>query len=185
MIPPAVVIRRAVADSAEAEALAAFARRAFSEAFGADNPPEDMAAYLATTYGREKQQTELQNPDYITLIVEAASHVPKDGSIIGFAQVRRHVAPDCVGTDSPVELWRFYVDRLWHGTGVAQALMNAALGAGQELGGKTIWLGVWEHNSRAIRFYQKCGFQDVGTHVFVLGSDRQTDCVMMRSLADA
>jgi ribosomal protein S18 acetylase RimI-like enzyme len=182
MIPPAVVIRRGVPAPAEAATLAAFARRTFSEAFAADNPPEDMAAYLAAAYGQERQQAELANPAYITLIAEAGSRASEDGFIIGYAQVRCHPAPDCVRGKSPVELWRFYVDRRWHGTGVAQALMNAALDAGRDLGGKTIWLGVWERNPRAISFYQKCGFQDVGTHVFVLGTDRQTDRVMARSL---
>jgi ribosomal protein S18 acetylase RimI-like enzyme len=46
----------------------------------------------------------------------------------------------------------------------------------------TLWLGVWERNERAKAFYRKCGFADVGSQVFVLGTDAQTDRVMVRSL---
>jgi ribosomal protein S18 acetylase RimI-like enzyme len=80
-----------------------------------------------------------------------------------------------------VELARFYVDRPWHGRGVARELMDAARAAARNLGGRTFWLGVWEHNPRAIAFYAKCGFRDVGSHKFLVGSDLQTDRVMVHT----
>jgi ribosomal protein S18 acetylase RimI-like enzyme len=176
-----MVIRRASID--EAAALAAFATRAFAETFAAHNTPEDMATYLAKSYGDAQQRAELADSGMVTLIVEPAKAGPhREESIIGFAQVRRHPPPPCVRGAAPVELWRFYVDRPWHGAGVAQALMDGACEAARNLGGETIWLSVWERNARAIRFYAKCGFQDAGTQVFVLGSDHQTDRVMTRSL---
>ena len=49
-------------------------------------------------------------------------------------------------------------------------------------GATTLWLGVWEHNLRALAFYGKCGFVDVGEHVFLFGTESQTDRVMARSL---
>jgi ribosomal protein S18 acetylase RimI-like enzyme len=60
--------------------------------------------------------------------------------------------------------------------------MAAVLRAAVELGGVTLWLGVWERNPRAIAFYQKCGFRDVGSHDFWFGNDRQTDRVMVTAL---
>jgi ribosomal protein S18 acetylase RimI-like enzyme len=98
--------------------------------------------------------------------------------LIGYAQVRHSSPPECVSGPSPVELWRFYVDLPYQGRGVAQRLMRAVHLAAQALGGQTIWLSVWEHNPRAIAFYKKCGFADVGSKDFWLGSDRQTDRVM-------
>ena len=83
------------------------------------------------------------------------------------------VAPDAY------ELHRFYVDRPSQGTGVAQRLMAAVQDAARAAGARHLWLGVWEHNPRAIRFYAKRGFVDVGSHDFVLGADRQTDRVML------
>jgi len=81
-----------------------------------------------------------------------------------------------------VEVWRFYVDRAWHGAGVARPLMDAALEAARELGAGSVWLSVWERNPRAIAFYTKCGFRDVGSKLFIVGSDRQTDRVMAREI---
>ena len=45
-----------------------------------------------------------------------------------------------------------------------------------------VWLGVWEENPRAIRFYQKNGFVEFDKHIFRLGDDEQTDIMMKRFL---
>ena len=58
--------------------------------------------------------------------------------------------------------------------------MQAAIDEAQRRGHDTLWLGVWEHNPRARAFYRKWGFVEVGTHIFVLGSDPQTDILMQR-----
>lgn len=169
-----VAIRRAVpSDAAE---LAGLGARTFSDAFGADNRPEDLEAHLTTSYGIRQQAEELANPDMVTLVAE------HDGELAAFAQVRRGPAPACVAGESPVELWRFYVDRSWHGRGIAQRLMDASLAAARELGGRTLWLSVWERNPRAIAFYTKTGFRNVGTKDFWVGSDRQTDFVLVADL---
>ena len=65
---------------------------------------------------------------------------------------------------------------------VAQRLMAASLAAARELGATHVWLGVWERNPRAIAFYRKSGFREVGTQYFQLGSDRQRDLVVMREV---
>ena len=169
-----VAIRRAVPpDAAE---LAALGARTFSDAFGADNTAEDLEAHLSTSYGIRQQTEELANPEVVTLVAEHG------GELVAFAQVRRGPAPSCVAGESPVELWRFYVDRSWHGRGIAQRLMAASLDGARELGGRTIWLSVWERNPRAIAFYEKTGFRNVGTKDFWVGSDRQTDFVLVADL---
>jgi ribosomal protein S18 acetylase RimI-like enzyme len=168
------------AGPADAAALTALAERTFRDAFAADNRPEDVDAYVAATYSVEHQASELADPARITLVAETES-----GGLAGFVQLRESGAPACVSGPAQIELQRFYVDRPWQGRGLAQALMDAALDAAVRRGARTIWLAVWEHNPRAIRFYSRCGFRDVGSQPFVLGSDRQTDRVMMRSLPEA
>ena len=79
-----------------------------------------------------------------------------------------------------MELKRLYVARAWHGQGVAQALMDAALDTARARGAQTLWLGVWERNPRAVAFYAKYGFVRVGEHTFVLGGDAQTDWLFAR-----
>ena len=90
--------------------------------------------------------------------------------------------PSCVRGSAPVELLRFYVDQAWHGQGIAQVLMAEVIAAAVADGSKTLWLGVWERNPRALAFYGKCGFRDVGSHEFVMGTDHQTDRILARSL---
>ena len=171
MSPNHLQVRRGRAS--DAAALAAFAERTFSETFAAANRPEDIEAYLPTAYGTGLQEIELADPDIITLIIA-------DGeTLAAYAQVRRGEVPACVKGSAPVELWRFYVDKPFQGRGLAQQLMAAAHAAAFELGGRTLWLGVWERNERAIAFYSKAGFHTVGSHDFWVGSDRQTDNIMM------
>lgn len=165
-------IRRAAVE--DAAALAELAERVFRDTFAAQNNPDDLEMYLAATYGETHQRREIENPDVVTLLVD-------DGTaLLGFAQLRR--APTEHGE---VEIARFYVAHTHHGRGIAQALMRASDDVACELGASSIWLGVWEHNPRAIAFYEKCGFRDVGSHPFLVGSDLQTDRLMSRVIPRA
>jgi len=167
------------ATPSDAAVLAEFGRRTFEETFGAANTPEDMAAYLSSNYGLPQQTAELEDPDIITLVVESESQ------LMAYAQVRRGPAPEILKLDSPVELWRFYVDRPWHGRGLAQQLMEHVHTAASELDGQIIWLSVWDQNERAIAYYKKSGFRIAGTRDFWLGSDKQTDFVMATEVREA
>jgi ribosomal protein S18 acetylase RimI-like enzyme len=158
---------------ADAPSLAQFAARIFADTFGPDNRPEDIAAHLAHSYGPAQQSRELADPGYVTIVLDGS------GGIAAYAQVRRATPPSCVSTDAPVELYRFYVDRPWQGRGIAQRLMEAVHAAASALGGRSIWLCVWERNPRAIAFYQKSGYRDVGSVAFTLGTERQTDRVLV------
>ncbi|HET8715509.1 MAG TPA: GNAT family N-acetyltransferase, partial [Holophagaceae bacterium] len=162
----------------DARALAALAERTFRDTFGADNTAEDMDLHCRTAYGEAIQAAELADPDRLTFLCEA------DGGIVGFAQVRWGPAPACVTGPRPGEIQRLYVDRPWHGRGVAQVLMAASLEALEARGCGVAWLGVWERNPRALAFYRKAGFAEVGDHVFPLGHDPQRDLILARPLGD-
>ena len=157
--------------------LAALAERTFRETYTALNTPEDMERYVAEHFSPTLQRNELSNPRMITLVAEDA------GRAAGYAQLARGPAPPTVAGPEPMEVVRFYVDRPWHGRGLAQTLMEAAVDAARSAGARTLWLGVWELNARAIAFYRKCGFVEAGAQVFVLGADRQLDLVLARPLA--
>ncbi len=170
-----LTIRRA--EPADAVPLAALAARIFTETFAEDTAPDDLAAFIARAYGVRQQSEEIANPDVVTLVAESPA------GFAGYAQVRRgSQAPGCVSTPAPVELWRFYVQKDWHGrgiNGVAGRLMAAVLDTARTLGGRSLWLSVWEHNPRAIAFYGKHGFRDVGSEPFWVGSDCQTDRILV------
>jgi len=171
----AMQVRRASA--ADAATLAALAERTFRDTFTEVNTPENMAAHAAASYGIDKQREEIESDRIRTLLVEL------DGVVAGYAQLRNGHRPDCVSAENAIELWRFYIDRNGIGRGLAQRLMQAVVVEAAEWNGRALWLGVWEHNRRAIAFYRKCGFIEVGAHVFRLGDDAQTDLIMQRELA--
>jgi diamine N-acetyltransferase len=167
------VFRRATVD--DAARLADFATRTFRHTYEAYNTPDDMRDYLASAFGADKQSRELGDPAMITVFAESR------GELVGYAQLKRGPAPASV-QGSPVEIYRFYVDSRAHGAGVAQGLMREALDAARDLGADVAWLGVWERNPRAIAFYRKSGFDEVGTQIFQLGSDKQTDRVLVKHI---
>lgn len=155
--------------------MAAFGARVFSETFARDNTPDDLAAFLDTYYTPERLRLEIESGT-ITLLASIGE------TLVAFAQLIRGATDPCVTGEEPIQLARFYVDHSHHGKGVARSLMEVVFDTARETGARTIWLGVWERNPRAIRFYEKYGFADVGAQPFLLGNDLQTDRVMARAL---
>lgn len=163
---------------ADAARLADFGARTFREAFAADNTAEDMQSHLAASFSPAKQRLEIQDPAIDTLLLVDATD-----RWLGFAQLRAGSSAPGTPAEGSIELWRFYVDRPWHGKGVAGALMNGAKQRAARRGAASLWLGVWERNARAQAFYRKHGFEPVGRKTFVVGSDPQSDDVMLCRLA--
>ncbi|MEP7064867.1 MAG: GNAT family N-acetyltransferase [Gemmatimonadota bacterium] len=174
--PPAGLhIRRAA--PVDALTIASLGAETFVKSFGAQNTPEDVAKHISRAFGEGIQKRELADPAVTYLIAEL------DGRTAGYAQVRDDGdAPECITGPRPVEVRRFYVVHDFHGTGIAQALMDACADEARRRGGRTLWLGVWDQNPRAIRFYTKWGYEDVGGQTFVLGDDPQQDRVLALSL---
>jgi ribosomal protein S18 acetylase RimI-like enzyme len=160
----------------DAAALASFAEHVFRDTFGPHNRPDDMDAYCSTAFSLDEQQRELADPDHYTVLAMAR------GELAGYVQLVAGPPPPCVTGPDPLELKRFYVDQRGHGRGVAQMLMAHAIEVAQTRGARTLHLSVWKHNHRAIAFYARCGFEQVGISPFRLGTDVQLDPVMMRSL---
>ncbi len=173
---PNVIIRQGQAD--DAALLAELGARTFSETFAADNSLEDMAAYLAAAFSTEQQSAELADPASLFLIAEA------DGAAAGYAMLRSGTALDSINGERPIELVRLYVLQERLGSGVGAALMQECIVEAKRQGYETLWLGVWEHNARAQAFYRKWNFHEVGTHIFQLGNDPQTDLLMQRAISD-
>ena len=173
---PVLTIRRGT--PADALLLSELGARTFSETFAVDNTPEDLAAYLATSFSVAQQTAELEDPASTFLIAEVEGHAA------GYAMLREGEPEQGVEGANPIELVRLYVLREWLGRGVGEQLMRACIDEAHQAGHETLWLGVWERNARAQAFYRKWNFRAVGEHVFELGADRQRDLLMERSLSD-
>lgn len=160
----------------DAEMLAELGVRTFYDTFAKDNTPENMAVYLKQSFSPEIQLDELSQPDVVFLIAEA------EGIPVGYAQLILNSRDETIKGIRPLEIRRIYALQEFLGKGVGKVLMLATLNEAKERGHDCVWLGVWEKNQRAIDFYKKWGFREVGTHVFSLGNDPQTDFVMELTL---
>jgi ribosomal protein S18 acetylase RimI-like enzyme len=169
------------ATTADAEQLAALAARTFRDTFAADNSTADVEAYVRDSFSLEQVQAELGDDANIFLL----AFVNGGEEPTGYAKLRTGTTDPSVTGPNPIELERLYVDRSALGHGVGAALMQTSLAAARSASHRTLWLGVWERNARAIAFYEKWGFQTVGDHVFQLGSDAQRDLIMARSVPSA
>ena len=167
------VLRRATVE--DADALAVLATRTFVETYAAGNDPADLAAYVAANFRADDLVGHLQDPTRRCMVADSG------GALVGYVSVHSGSRPDPVTHPSAIELSRLYVESAWQGRGLGSALLGAAIGEALALGGKALWLGVWERNERAIAFYSRHGFEQVGVHTFTVGEDVQLDHLMVRT----
>jgi GNAT superfamily N-acetyltransferase len=158
----------------DAAALAALARRAFSETFGHLYTPENLAAFLAT-HNEAGWGAELTDPAFAVRIAEA------DGEPVAYAKLGPPSLPFEPRGPS-AELRQFYVLGPWQGAGVAAALMDWVIAQARARGACDLYLSVFVDNHRARRFYARYGFEYVGTYAFMVGSHADEDHVMRMAL---
>ena len=162
--------------SKDAERVARLARDTFIATFAEHNTSEDMARYVNDAFALETIRAELSDPACTFIWAE------ERGIPAGYAKLRRGPAADCVSGPQPVELERIYANPELIGTGVGKTLLHTCVKMAQTEGYHTLWLGVWEHNDRALEFYARQGFEHVGEHLFMLGNDPQTDHILQLAL---
>ena len=160
-------------------ALQAIGRKTFAETFAASNSEENLASYLEEGFSEDKLGEELRNENsqfYFALQKE---------EVIGYLKVNWADAQSENQDPNALEIERIYVLQQYHGTQVGALLYEQALAIAQARKAPYIWLGVWEENPRAIRFYQKQGFVEFGEHIFQLGDDAQRDVLMKLDILSA
>jgi len=159
--------------------LAELAARTFRDAFGPENTPADMEKYLERAFSTAQLRLELADRASVFLLAWQGRGVRP----AGYAKLRDGNPDPSVSGPKPIELERLYVDREAVGRGRGSQLMSACLEHAGAAGFETLWLGVWEHNPRAIAFYRRWHFAEVGDHVFLLGKDEQRDVIMERPVS--
>ena len=157
--------------------LRGIARDTFIETFSEANKAEDIDRYLAKNFSEDQLARELSNPNSFFYVAEV------NGNVVGYLKLNTaHAQTEPQAADA-LEIERIYVLGSYHGGGVGQALYHHAMSVAEDRKASYVWLGVWEHNHRALRFYEKNGFIAFGTHIFQLGNDQQTDILMKKSVA--
>jgi ribosomal protein S18 acetylase RimI-like enzyme len=160
----------------DAKTLALFGAKTFSDTFAIHNTETNMKLYIDKTFTTEQLRKEIEDPSSTFLIAQ------NDDSVVGYAKMRTGKIPDEIGTTNGIEIERIYAAQAYIGKKVGTSLMQACLDLATSRGYHTLWLGVWEHNPRAIAFYEKWGFKKFGAHPFLLGTDLQTDLLMKKQL---
>ena len=164
---------------ADAAALAELGAATFVDTFGAQNRASDVAAHLAAHFGPTIQEREIADPHGGFLLAE------RGGALVGYARTLDAPVPAVVGTARARELARLYVRQAFLGAGIGATLMRRVLDDAHAAGHEALWLGVWEHNQRARRFYEQWRFREVGELPYVLGDDVQRDLVLALALPAA
>lgn len=165
-----------VADKGDLDLLRELGIKAFSNTFGPYNTAENMRLYLEKSFSREQLEAEMSDPAAVFLLAY-------DGdAVAGYVRLRRKENPEGLNSVNALEIERLYAAPEYIGRQAGRILMEASIHYAMEKGSDTIWLGVWEKNARAIRFYEKHGFEKFGEHVFMLGTDAQTDWLMKKAI---
>ena len=158
------------------ESLQKISIETFYQTFVNSNTAENMKAYLENAYNEEKLYRELSNPNSSFFFVYV------DERLAGYLKLNEFPSQSDINDIDSLELERIYILKEFQGAGLGKDLLEHAISIAIEYGKKYIWLGVWEHNERAKRFYQKNGFYRIGEHSFVVGDDVQIDYVMRKDL---
>ena len=158
------------------ETLRDFSRTNFYENFAHLNTPENMEDYLNEAFDTEKLRGELSNPASFFYFLYA------DDILAGYLKVNEVPAQSDLQDERSLELERIYISKNVQGAGLGQYLMDHAVRFAVQREKEYLWLGVWEKNEKALGFYRKNGFYEIGTHTFVMGDDAQTDYIMRKDL---
>ncbi len=140
------------------------------------NAPDDLNHYMRQAFSLEQTTAELTDEKNVFLIAEIG------GESAGYAKLTLDNIEPGITAERPIELNRLYAHQKHLGQGVGQRLMEVCFDHARNKGRDVMWLGVWEYNPRAQRFYERNGFRVVGKHTFQLGSDPQTDLLMQKQL---
>ena len=170
------MIKIRFAKSKDAEMIADLSRQTFYESFAAHNTPENMQKFLDEQFTRNALIKEVTAPNNIFFLAY------ENEDVLGYVRMRVHNNPPSLGKIDAIELARIYVIQSAIGRGVGRLLMQTAIEVAREERKKMIWLGVWEHNHRAIDFYTRWGFEKFAEHEFLLGDDAQNDWLMKKVL---
>ena len=150
--------------------------RTYWETYGAQNTPENMDAYIQTAFHADQLQRELSDPNSEFHFLYA------DETLAGFMKLNEAPSQTDVNDKESLQLERIYVSGPFQGMGLGQYMIDAAIQTAVRRKKKYIWLCAWEHNHKALQFYEKNGFWKMGAHSIFMGDDEQTDYLLRKNL---
>lgn len=148
----------------------------FRDAFESQNDPEDFRSYLESAFSPEKIRDEWEQPHTRFYFAWSGER------LAGYCKLNTETAQTELRDPEGLEIERIYVAAAFQGRGVGSLMLEEILSLALETGKRYVWLGVWQENPGAVRFYERHGFTIFGEHPYYIGSDRQMDWMMRREL---
>jgi ribosomal protein S18 acetylase RimI-like enzyme len=149
----------------------------FTRSYASIIAAEELESYTSRAFGLEQIQTELTTAE-ITYLLAFAGAAP-----CGYSKLAPTSPPPAIDGSNAVELTRLYVLSEWIGRGIGAMLIKQSLDAAIERGDRSCWLRVWTGNQRAIEFYRRWGFREVGSEPYHVGRCSETVLLMIRDLS--
>jgi diamine N-acetyltransferase len=170
------MIKIVKATTDEVSAIQSISRATFYEAFELQNNPEDFKIFTDKAFALDKLTKEVHNPS-------SQFYFAKDADkVVGYLKVNLDDAQTEPEGNDALEIERIYVYQAYQGKSIGKSFLEQAYEIAKSQHKKYVWLGVWEHNVKAIAFYKSQGFEIFGSHEFVIGSDIQTDWMMKKEV---
>ncbi|SHF41976.1 spermine/spermidine N-acetyltransferase [Seinonella peptonophila] len=148
----------------------------FKDTFQHLNTPENMEAYLQKAFNLKQLEKELLNVSSTFFFIYV------NEELAGYLKVNVDIAQTERIENDALEIERIYIRNKFQGQGLGKYLINRGIEIAKAQNKKLVWLGVWEKNEGAIKFYKKMGFVENGTHSFYMGDEKQTDFIMVKTL---
>jgi len=164
--------------NSDLDRLISIARKTFIDAFAEDNNPDDFKAYMKKAFSKEQFLCEMADPQTSFYLVLSKNEV------LGYFKLNENEAQSDIRDENAIELERIYVKSTFQGNQIGHWMLNHIKDIATKKNKSYLWLGVWEKNGNAIRFYEKNGFIKFGRHPYYIGRDKQMDWLMKLNLTN-
>lgn len=154
------------------EQLIEISRKTFVDSFEKDNDPEDFKNYVDSAFEKNNINRQLKNSNSFFYFVF------EDEQLVGYFKLNVSDAQTDIKSEESIELERIYVLQKFQGRQMGKQMLQEAVKLAIHQNKTYVWLGVWEKNTDAIRFYQKHNFVKFDTHPYFIGKDKQTDWLL-------
>lgn len=154
----------------------------YQETFAESNSEYLLQQYYKQSLNVEKLSTQLENSNSEFYFIYSAPLIAPDTKLAGFLKLNVDDAQTDLFDPNALEVEKNYILQDFLSQGLGKQLISFAIERAQQQHKKHLWLGVWEHNFPALKFYNKMGFKQFGEHDFDMGGDIQTDLLLKKVL---
>ncbi|MDC6390635.1 GNAT family N-acetyltransferase [Maribacter sp. PR1] len=165
------------ANKKDAKSIALLGRTTFSETFAHYfRYEQDLLDYLEATFSIDKIENSIAKPTnryWVTIV---------NGIPAGYAKLKLNSKSEFILNGPVCQLQKIYILKDFLSMRIGGGLQHHLLEESKQLGFKDIWLSVLKENTRAINFYDKSGFIEIGEHNFQIGREIFHFFVMKKNL---